>query len=114
MTPTFFESFQNLLDFFRYITVYVIKDQLRVAQDGIQGGSKLMAHVGEKLGLVLVGDLQLAPLLLDLTKKPRVVDGEHRLCSKSLKKVHDRRWKLAGLLAPDDQSTNETVFAQQR
>ena len=72
-----------------------------------------MAHVGKKLGLVLVGDLQLTPLLFDLTEKPCVMDGKHRLCGKGLKQFHYLRREFAGLLAPDDQSANKSFFAQQ-
>ena len=81
-----------------------VLEEVGKADDRVHRGADLMAHVGKKLGLVLVGDLQLTPLLFDLTEKPCVMDGKHRLCGKGLKQFHYRRREFAGLLAPDDQS----------
>ena len=43
-----------------------------------------MAHVGEKLGLVLAGNFELPALLIDLGEEVRVLDREHRLGSEGL------------------------------
>ncbi len=76
MAPIMCQALQDIPNLLRNISVNVVKNQLRVAQDGIQGGSKFVAHVGQELGLVLGGTGKLTPFFLDLTEKPRVMDGE--------------------------------------
>ena len=56
-----------------------LRQHLREADDGVQRRAQLVRHVGEELGLVLAGDLELATLVLDLAEQPRVLDREGRL-----------------------------------
>ena len=74
MTSVFFQALKDLLNLLRHFTVNLVKDQLRIAQDGVQGGSEFMAHVGEELGLVFADDLELAPFFLELAEKPRILN----------------------------------------
>ncbi len=57
MAPILVQALQNLLNLLGHIAVNSVQDQFRVAQDGVQWGSEFVAHVGEELGFVLVGDL---------------------------------------------------------
>ena len=54
------------------------------ADDGVQRRAQLVRHVGEELGLVLVGGLELAALVLDLVEQAHVLDRDHRLVGEGL------------------------------
>src|SRR5262245_29036596 len=73
--------------------------ELCVAEDGGERRSKLMAHVGDELGLVQAGNLQLAALLGDLVEQARVLQRNHRLIGKALHEGDHPRRELAGLAA---------------
>jgi hypothetical protein len=55
---------------------HTFRQDLGEADDGVERRPQLMGHVGEELGLVLAGDLELATLLLDLAEETRVLDGD--------------------------------------
>ena len=57
----------------------VLLEHLAVADDGVERRAQLVRHVGQELGLVAVGDLELAALVPDLPEQPRVLDGQRRL-----------------------------------
>ena len=57
----------------------VLLEHLAVADDGVERRAQLVGHVGQELGLVAVGGLELAALVLDLPEQPRVLDGQGRL-----------------------------------
>ena len=59
---------QHLADLLRHGAVNLVHDQLGITQDGIEGSTQLVAHVGEELRLVLAGDFELATTLLELTE----------------------------------------------
>ena len=48
-------------------------EHLGEADDRVQRGPQLVAHVGQELALVLADHLELATLLLDLPEQPGVV-----------------------------------------
>ena len=73
-----------------------------------------MRHVGEKLGLVLVGLCELAPLFLQLPEQARIVDRERRLGGEGAEELDGPGRELAGRLAGDDQRAEDAILAQQR
>src|SRR5919106_816305 len=57
----------------------VLLEHLAVADDGVERRAQLVGHVGQELGLVPVGRLELSALVLDLPEEARVLDGQRRL-----------------------------------
>ena len=70
------EHGQRLL---RRLAVDAVEDQLGVADDGVERGAQLVAHVGEELRLVLARLRELPARFLDLVEQPHVLDRDHRL-----------------------------------
>ena len=70
------EHGQRLL---RRLAVDAVEDQFGVADDGIERGAQLVAHVGEELRLVLARLGKLSARLLDLVEQPHILDGDHSL-----------------------------------
>ena len=67
VAPVALDALQDLPDLVGHLAVDVVLDQLRIAEDGVQGRSQLVTRVGEKLRLVPAGLLELvveAPKLL--------------------------------------------------
>src|SRR6185295_2140128 len=62
-----------------YLTEHLFDQHLREADDRVQRRPQLVRHVGEKVRLVLVGDFELAALLLDLAEEARILDRNHCL-----------------------------------
>ena len=89
MTAALLHPFQHVADRLGHLSVDPIDDELRVAQDRVERGAQLVAHVGEELRLVLAGDLQLPALLLDLAEQARILDRQGRLLGKGLQQLHD-------------------------
>ena len=73
-----------------------------------------MAHIGEELGLVAAGCLELPALFLNLAEQLGVLDGEHRLRRERLHEVYDLLVEFTWLAAPDDQRADDLVRPQQR
>ena len=46
------------------------------SDDRVQGRPQLVGHVGQELGLVLARHLELPALVLDLSEKPRILNGQ--------------------------------------
>src|SRR6516164_8335104 len=61
------------------LTVSAIRHQFGIAQDGIKRRAQLVAHIGEKLRLVLARFFQLSALVLDFVKQSNVLDGDRAL-----------------------------------
>src|SRR6266700_5959014 len=65
-------------------------------------------------GFVLAPLRKLAALLLDLAEQPRVLDRQHRVGCERLQKLNCIFGKIARLLAPNDESSDDAVCADQR
>src|SRR5262245_9928368 len=111
MSSALLHAVEHFDDLFRYFAVDLIHDQLGVAQDGIEGCTQLMAHVGEELGLVLAGDLELATLLLQLPKQTRVLDRQGGLRREGLNDFDHLRCEDAWRLTPDSETAKNPPFA---
>src|SRR3990172_779659 len=92
---------------------FLLQD-FRETNDGVEWGSKLVGHVGEKFRLVPIGSLDLPALIIDLAEQPRVLDRQGRLRRERLKEVYHLRRKVARLLAPDRQSAHDPLLPEQR
>ena len=83
---------------------HALEQHLGEADDRVQRRAQLVRHVGEELGLVLVGDLELAALVLDLVEQPRVLDRDHRLVGEGLEQRDVLVGERADLIAADARS----------
>ena len=73
------DPFEHGLHLVRRLAIDAVRDQLGVAQDGVERRAQLVAHVGEELRLVLARLGKLAALVLDFVEQPNVLDRDHRL-----------------------------------
>src|SRR5262245_44290731 len=74
-----FEYAQHTL---RRLTISAVRHQFCVAEDGVEGGAQLMAHVGEELRFVLARLFKLAALVLDFVKQAHILDRDRSLVGK--------------------------------
>src|SRR5437763_749314 len=81
--------------------------RIAIAENGVERRAQLVAHVGEELRFVLAGDFELAALLLDLAKQPRVLDRQHRLIGEGLEQIDGALREFARLLAPHHERTHD-------
>jgi hypothetical protein len=107
-------SFQILSLLLVEIAEHPLAQHLREPDDGVERRPQLVGHVGQELGLVLAGDLELATLVLDLPEQPRVLDSKGGLRGISLEKVDDLRRELTGLPPIHDQAADDAILADQR
>src|SRR5262249_31176346 len=73
------EDAQHLL---RRLAVSAVRHQFGVAQDGIERGAQLVAHIGEELRLVPARFFKLPALVLDFFEQPYILDGNRSLVAK--------------------------------
>ena len=79
----------------------ILLEHLAVADDGVERRAQLVGHVGQELGLVAVGLLELAALVFDLAEEPGVLDRHGRLGGERLEEVDHLRRELAWSLLGD-------------
>src|SRR5438045_9000567 len=77
-------AFEHAFDAAVQRTVNSVEQQLRVAEDRIERCPQFVAHVGEKLHLVLTRDLDLPALFLDLLEQADIFKCDRRLIAESL------------------------------
>src|SRR5262245_18125887 len=102
-------------------TVKPLLDQLGKTQDGGEWGSQFMAHVGDKLALVLARNLQvldrfgkLPSTCLDLLEQSCVLDGDDGLVGEGGDQRNLRRRIWSGLPAQKTQDPDRLTVAKQR
>ena len=109
---------ENILQVFRLLGVDVAEHPLgehfREPDDGVEGGAELVAHVGEELGLVAAGGLQLPTLVRDLPEEAGILDGQGGLGGERLQDVHDLGRELARRLPVEGQAADDLLLAEQR
>jgi len=105
-------SLDDLPDLCGHLAVDVVQDQLGVAQDGVQGRSKFMAHARQKFGFVLVGLAEFATLDLKLLKQPGIVQGNGGLSGKGLNQLHRFPGEFTAALATHHQAAHQPVLPQ--
>src|SRR6185369_12808198 len=93
---------------------HVVLEDLREADDRVQRGAQLVRHVRDELALVLVGDLELAALVLDLVEQAHVLDRDHRLVGEGFQEPNVL-WRNVASGGPEpDERTDGGALAQQR
>ena len=92
----------------------LLLEHLAVADDRVERRAQLVRHVGDELGLVPVGRLELAALVLDLAEQPRVLDGHRRLAAERPEEVHHLRRELPRLPLGDGEAADQTMVVEQR
>ena len=94
---------QDVLEVLGLLLVHLpehpLGQHLGEAEDRVQRGPELVGHVGEELGLVAAGRLELPALVRDLAEQAGVLDGEGGLGGEGLQQLDDLRGELAGRLA---------------
>ena len=70
-----------------HLPEHPLGQHLREAEDRVQRGAELMGHVGEELGLVAAGRLELPALVRDLAEEPGVLDGQRGLGGEGLEEL---------------------------
>src|SRR5262249_3164390 len=92
----------------------ILAQHLAHADDGIEGRAQLVAHVGEKLGLVLARLGKLAALVFDLVEQPCVLNGQHGLRREGLKSSDDLGGEYTQLTPQDDEAAQYPLFSDKR
>ena len=90
------------------------QDHLVEPEDRVQRRPELVGHVGEELGLVAAGRLELLALVRDLSEQAGVLDGQRRLRREGLQDVDDLGRELPGRLPVEGQAADDLILAQQR
>ena len=91
----------------------ILPQHLGDADDGIERGSQLMAHVGEELRFVLARFGKLPALLLDLVEQSCILDRQDRLRAEGLQEIDRALGKFARLLAAHHQRADDPIGAEQ-
>src|SRR5215813_9942140 len=90
-----------------------LSQDFREADDGIERRAQLVGHVGEEFRLMPVGCLDLAALILDFPKQPRILNRQSRLRSEGFQEINHFRAEFPRRLTANDETANDTVLAQQ-
>src|SRR6516162_9274257 len=105
-----FEYAQHLLG---RLAISAVRHQFGVAQDSVERGAQLMAHIGEELGLVLARLFKLAALVLDFIEQPDVLDGDHRLVGKGGRQLYLLLRERSYGRPPQNRNADWISFAKQ-
>src|SRR5215831_18119955 len=100
--------------FFVKLAEHSLAQDFRKTDDGVERRTQLVRHIGEEFRLVAIGGLDLFAFILDLPKKPCVLDRQYRLCRKVFQKLDHFGAKLPGRFSPHHQSADDPLFTQQR
>src|SRR5215472_13556165 len=111
MSAVSLKALENTQHLLRWFTICAICHQLGIAQNGIERRAQFVAHIGKKLRFVLASDFELSALVLDFAEQPCVLDCENRLISKRLQQFDCVLRKLAGLLSPHYQRSDNLIGA---
>src|SRR5262245_2058370 len=103
------KALKHLPHLLRRFAVDVVENKLGVAENGVERGAQLVAHVGQELRLVLACDLELTALLIDLSEQMRVLDRQYRLGGECFQQIDYVLRKRAGGLPPNDKRADHTI-----
>src|SRR6516162_3698767 len=95
MLAVVLDALEHPLRPIRQYPVDAVDQQFGIAEDRIQRGPELVAHIGEELRFVLAGERQLLALVGDLAEEARVLDCQYRLARQSLHQSHGLRGEFA-------------------
>src|ERR1700730_1576168 len=91
-----------------------LPQRLADADDGVERRPQVMAHVGQKLRLMLAGLCKLAALVLDFVEQPHVLDGDHGLVGEGLDQLDLLGGERADLRTEQHDDPDRATFAQER
>ena len=94
-----------------HLPEHPLGQHLREAEDRVQRRPQLMGHVGEELGLVAAGGLELPALVRDLAEQAGVLDGERGLRGERLSSRTISGANSPGVLLADRQDADDLVLA---
>src|SRR5262249_52064493 len=114
VSPSAVHALQWLLRLFSAEACRVFDHHFGQSDDGVEGRAQLMAHAGDELRLVFARQLELAAFVFDLAEQACVLDSEHRLGCERLQEMNGILGKVARLLAPDHECSDDFVCAYQR
>ncbi len=96
---------QDVLEVLGLLLVHLpehpLRQHLREAEDRVQRRAQLVGHVGQELGLVAAGRLELPALVRDLAEEPGVLDGQSGLGGEGLEEIDHLRRELSRLACRD-------------
>src|SRR5207249_8384037 len=69
-------ALEHSLDPIAERAINAVEQELRIAENRIQGCPELVAHIGEELHLMLARDLDLTALVLDFAERPCVLNRD--------------------------------------
>src|SRR5690348_1496195 len=87
------KALEDAEHFLGRLAVSAIRHQFGIAEDGVERGAQLMAHIGEELRLVLARFFKLSALVLDFVEQAHVLNRDHGLIGKSLNQLNLLRRK---------------------
>ena len=108
------QAIEHLAHLVRRLAVDVVENKLGVAEDGVERGAQLVAHVGEELRLVLACDLELVALVLDFVKQAHVLNSNHSLIGESGGQLDLLVTKRFYCLATQNDNADRVSFTQER
>ena len=91
----------------------ILPQHLGDADDGVERGAQLVAHIGKELRLVLACLRELAALVLDFLEQPHVLHGDPRLVSEGHYQLDLLVSEWPHRVARQNDSTNWHSFSQE-
>ncbi len=98
-----------LVLFFIQLAEHALQKNLGKANNGIEGGTELMGHVGEKLRLVAAGGLELSVLLFDFVEESDVLNRNYCLIREGCHQLNLPVSEGLDFAVPDDREGAEQV-----
>ena len=114
MPPVAANAREGVEGFGAWWFVEALLHQFGIAENRSERGSKLVAHVGYKLGFLLARDLKLATLLHDLIEQACIFKRDRRLVGETLHEADDGSVELAWPPASKDERAERFVRPKQR
>src|SRR5262249_42794935 len=106
------QSLEHSQHLFRRLAVSAVRHQFGVAQDGIERRAQLVAHIGEKLRLVLARLFKLPALVLNFVKQPHVLNRNRSLVGKGRNQFDLLVGEWSYFRACQSQDADRDVLAQ--
>ncbi len=91
-----------------------LQQHLGKADDRVERRAQLVRHVGQELGLVLVGGLELPALVLDFAEQARVLDRDHRLVGEGPEQRDVLVGEGSDMVAADEDGADAPAFPEHR
>src|SRR6267142_3517033 len=93
------------------VTEHAFRQDLGKSDDRVERRPELVRHVGQKLRLVLAGDLELPTLVSDFPEEAGVLDRESGLGGERAEQFDRLARELAGAVPGHDETPDQLVLA---